>query len=191
MAVVWDLVRDEKPLPKDTKLTEKDLALLWADLGNDEGRKSYAAARLLRADPARSVPFLRERLKPREPGADEKKAQQLIADLGAEKFDTRERAAKALEKLGKAAESPLRSALAGSPSAETKRRLEQLLRQIGDAGLTPEQQRDVWAVRVLAQAGTPESKKALESLAKESAGWWITQEAKAALKRTAELEENP
>jgi hypothetical protein len=190
MAVVWDLMSDEKPLPKDTRLTEKDLALLWADLGNDEGGKSYAAARLLRADPARSVPFLRERLKPREAGADEMKAQQLIADLDAEKFDTRARATKALEKLGKPAESALRSALAGSPSAETKRRLEQLLRRIGDAGLTPEQQRDVRAVRVLAQAGTPASKKALESLAKESAGWWITQEAKSALKRTAELEEN-
>jgi RNA polymerase sigma factor (sigma-70 family) len=191
MAVVWDLVRDEMPLPKDTKLTEKDLALLWADLGNDEGGKSYAAARLLRADPARSVPFLRERLKPGEPGADEKKVQQLIADLDAEKFDTRERATKALEQLGRHAEAALRSALAGSPSAETRRRLEQLLSRIGDVGLTPEQQRDVRAVRVLAQAGTPESKKALESLAKESAGWWITQEAKAALKRTAETEENP
>ena len=55
--------------------------------------------------------------------------------------------------------------------------------------MTPEQQRDVRTVRVLAQPSTPESKKTLESLAKESGGSWITQEAKAALKRTA-VEEN-
>jgi WD40 repeat protein len=186
-AVVWDLVRDKKSLPKDLKLTDKDLALLWADLSSHEGSKAYVAARLLRADAARSVPFLGDRLKPREPDAEEKKAQKLIADLDADEFDVRERATKALGKLSRSAESAMRSALAGSISAESRRRLEQLLSQ----GLTPEQQRDVRAVRVLAQAGIPEAKKALELLARESASSRVMQEAKVSLKRIAELEKNP
>jgi hypothetical protein len=38
------------------------------------------------------------------------------------------------------------------------------------------QQRDVRAVRVLEQAGTPEPRKRLESLTIESPGWWVTHE---------------
>src|SRR5437660_1571661 len=51
-AVVWDLTRDEKPPAKDLKLTGKELDALWADLGGDDARKSYAALRTLRAAPA-------------------------------------------------------------------------------------------------------------------------------------------
>jgi len=190
-AVVWDLVRDEKPLPKDLKLTDKDLASLWADLRSDEGSKAYVAARLFCADAARSVPFLGDRLKPREPDAEEKKTRKLIADLDADEFGVRERATTALGKLGRSADPAMRSALAGSPSAESRRRLEQLLGERGNQGLTPEEQRDVRAVRVLAQTGTPEAKKSLELLAKDSTRSWVMQEAKVSLKRITELEKNP
>jgi RNA polymerase sigma factor (sigma-70 family) len=182
-AVVWDLTRDEKLLPRDFKLADKDLPALWADLASDDGGKAYAAARMLRADPARSVPYLQERLKPKGEGPDEKKVKQLIADLDADEFDTREKATQELKKLGKTAESALRQALAGKPSAEVARRLEELLKALGGAAaLTAEQQRDVRAVRVLEQAGTPEAKKLLEAL-KDSPGWWVAQEAKEALER--------
>jgi dipeptidyl aminopeptidase/acylaminoacyl peptidase len=191
-AVVWNLTRDEKPLPADFKLAEKDLPALWADLGSDDGGKAYAAARRLRADPARSVPFLQQRLKPREPGADDKEIRKLIADLDSEKFATREKAMKDLEQLGKAAEPALRAALAGSPSVEVKRRLEQLLKPFDErAALTPEQQRDVRAVRVLEQARTPEAKVLLEALTKETSGWWVAQEAKEALKRLGSRDTKP
>jgi RNA polymerase sigma factor (sigma-70 family) len=191
--VVWDLTRDEKPLPKDLKLTAKELDGLWADLASDDGGKAYAAARLLRADPARAVPFLQERLKPKAEGPDEKKVKQLIADLDAEEFDKRESATKELEKLGRTAESALRAALAAGPSAEVKSRLERLLKLLGGDGqaLTAEQQREVRAVRVLEQAGTPEAGKLLEALVKESPGWWVAQEAKEALQRMAQRDKKP
>ena len=48
-AIVWDLKHDEKPLAKDLKLSEKELAALWADLGGDDARKAYTAL----AHPAR------------------------------------------------------------------------------------------------------------------------------------------
>jgi len=191
-AVVWDLTRDEKPLPKDLKLTAQELDALWADLASDEGGKAYAAARLLRADPARSLPFLQGRLKPKADGPDEKKLKQLIADLDADEFDKREAAAKELEKAGRPAESALRAALAASPSAEVRTRVERLLKLLGeDRPLTAEQQRDVRAVRVLEQVGTPEARKLLEALVKESPGWWVTQEAREALRRLAPPDRKP
>jgi hypothetical protein len=192
-AVVWDLARDEKPLPRDLKLTDKQLGGLWADLASDEGGRAYAAARLLRADPARAVPFLQARLDPKAQGPDEKKVKQQIAGLDADEFDQREEATQELGRLGPAAEPALRSALAAGPSAETRARLERLLKGLGGEGraLTAGQQRDVRAVRVLGQAGTPEARALLEALAKDSAGWWVTQEAKEALRRTAPAGKKP
>ena len=73
--------------------------------------------------------------------------------------------------------------LLGSPSAEAKARLEKLLARFGDGAPTPEQSRDLLAVRVLEDVGTPEARKVLELLVRESPGWWVTREAKAALER--------
>jgi DNA-binding beta-propeller fold protein YncE len=189
--IIWDLMRDEKPLPKDLKLTEKELGTLWADLASDEGGKVYAATRLLRADLVRSVPFLQERLRSKVAGPDEKKIRQLIKDLDADDFNTRQSATKELEKLGRTAESLLRQALAGQPSLEVKRRVQQLLKPLDNPVLTAEQQRDVRAVRVLEQAGTAGARKLLEALSKESAGWWVTQEAKEAIARLTQREKKP
>jgi RNA polymerase sigma factor (sigma-70 family) len=191
--IVWDLTRDEKPLPRDFKLTAKQMDALWADLASTDGGKVYAAARLLRGDPARAVPFLQERLKAKVPGPDQKKLKALIADLDSDEFKKREAAMKELEKLGATAETALRDALAAGPGLEVKVRLERLLKQLGSEGkvLTVEQQRDVRALRVLEQAGTPQAKKLLEVLSKESPGWWVTQEAKEALRRLAQRDSKP
>jgi hypothetical protein len=83
----------------------------------------------------------------------------------------------------------MRQALAAGPSLETQKRLERLLTLLGeDRPLSADQQRDVRAVRVLEQAGTPEARKFLESLTKESPGWWVTQEARTALQRLEKRE---
>jgi hypothetical protein len=63
-------------------------------------------------------------------------------------------------------------------------RIEKLLAALGaDAPLTAEQNRELRAVRVLEGMGTPEARKALEALVRESPGWWVSQEAKGALER--------
>ena len=77
--LVWDLTRDEKPFPKDLTLTDKELDNLWADMASDEVGKAYAASRLLRADPARAVPFLRQQLTSKVPVPMPEKLYQLIA----------------------------------------------------------------------------------------------------------------
>ena len=190
-AILWDLTRDEKPLPGDFTLTQKALNALWIDLASDEGGKLYAAARQLRADPARAVPFLQQRLRSKADGPDRKRLARLIADLDSDEFEKREKASKELEKLGKAAETALREALAGRPSLEARLRLGRLLKPLGDKNPTAEQQRDVRAVRVLEQMGTPQAKKLLDVLSKESSGWWVMQEAREALRRLARRESKP
>jgi RNA polymerase sigma factor (sigma-70 family) len=187
---VWDLTRDEKPPPKDLKLTEKELDALWADLASGEDGKAYAATRLLRADPARSLPFLHDRLKRKVEEPDPKKLAQLIADLDDEEFLKRQGAATALRNLGRLAEPAMREALAAGPSVETRMRLEKLLELVAVEGraLNAEQQRDVRAVRVLEQVGTPDARKRLEALARDASGPWVAQEAKEALQRLAQAD---
>jgi RNA polymerase sigma factor (sigma-70 family) len=183
--ILWNLTRDDKPLPRDFKLSAKELEARWADLASDDGGKAYAAMRYLRADPARSLPFLQKRLTPKDTGPDPKKVKQLIADLDSDEFKKRESAAKELEDLGEAVESAMRDALAAKPSLEVTRRLERLLKRLEDQRqtLTAEQQRDVRALRVLEQVGTPEAKKLLEALSKKATGWWVRREATQALLR--------
>jgi RNA polymerase sigma factor (sigma-70 family) len=184
-AVVWDLTRDEKPLPKNYQLTANEMDALWADLASDEAGKAYAAARLLRADPARSVPFLKGQLKSKIDPPTAAKLKELIAELDATEFKKRETATKELEQFGLLAEPALQAALATNPPLETTNRLKRLLKLLeGDKKLlTAEQQRDVRAVRVLEGTGASEARQVLQALLKESPGWWIRQEAQAALKR--------
>src|SRR5262249_51599560 len=107
---ILDLTLDQKPLPKGFNLTEEKLQSLWADLESAEPGKVYAAMRLLRADPARCIPFIRTHLVAKET-VDDKTIAQLIADLDAAEFTIREAASRALDKLGKQAEAALRRAL--------------------------------------------------------------------------------
>jgi RNA polymerase sigma factor (sigma-70 family) len=184
-AVVWDLTRDDKPLPPDFKLSAKELDALWSDLAGDDGGKVYTTMRFLRADPARSQPFLQKRLAPTDTGPDPKKVKQLIADLDSDEFKTRETAMKELETLGPDVEPTLRDALAAHPSLEVVRRLERLLTRLEEQRqtLTAERHRDVRAVRVMEQVGTAEARKLLEVLSKKGPGWWVKREAAEALRR--------
>jgi WD40 repeat protein len=183
--ILWDLTRNEESLPRDFQLSPKDVDLHWAALAGHDGRKVYAAARLLRADAARSVPFLQKQFAPKDTGPEASRLKQFVADLDSDEFATREAATNELAKLGPAAESEMRQALASRPSLEVVRRLERLLQRLDEQvhPLSAEQQRDVRAVRVLEQVATPEAKKLLTSLSKKGPGWWVEREAKEALER--------
>jgi RNA polymerase sigma factor (sigma-70 family) len=188
---LWDLTRHEKPLPRDFALTRKELDRLWADLASGDGARVYPAFRLLGADPGRATPFLRERLESRPADPDLEKLPRLIADLDAGDFKTRESATRRLEKAGKAARAAILAALEAKPSLELKTRLERLLKRLRRAAPTAEQQRDVRAVRVLEQSGTPQARKVLEALSRKSPHWWIVGESKAALRRLSGRDKKP
>jgi len=174
-AILWDIFASKK------EKTE-ELHDLWTDLACEVAHTAYGGACQLIATPDQSVPFLQERLKPATGGVGERIAQ-FIADLDSNQFDVREKAMKELARLP--AEPALRKTLAGNPSLEVRRRIEQLLEQPRKPSLSPEQLRELRAVEVLEHIGTPAAQDVLKTLTKGAADARLTQEAKAALERLA------
>jgi hypothetical protein len=103
---------------------------LWVGLAG-EPDAAARAAKSLAANPGDAVPFLKERL--RRAGALEAPYARLITELDDDRFETRERAARRLEGGAAGAEFALRFALEGRPSAELRRRAENLLGKLGAA----------------------------------------------------------
>jgi RNA polymerase sigma factor (sigma-70 family) len=169
-------------------LKGRDLERFWADLAADNAARAHRALWTLAATPAKTVPFLKDHLRP-VAAVDGKEVQHLIDDLDSEQFATREAASQKLASLGAQAESALRRALEGKPSLEVCRRLERLL---ADAELaqrnlvhSADVLRTLRAIRVLDAIGTTEAWKLLQKLAEGAAEARETREAKAALRRLA------
>jgi RNA polymerase sigma factor (sigma-70 family) len=177
--LLWDAI--SRP-PKDraaAKLTAEELKALWADLASRDAQQAYAAIGRLVAAPAQAVPVLESGLRP-VPAADPKVVARLVADLGSDEFDKRDKAAKELERMGDAAEPHLRQALADKPASEVRRAIDLLLTGLEGRA---ERVRAVRALEVLEYVATPEAKKLLAELAKGAPGAWLTEEAKPALDR--------
>jgi hypothetical protein len=81
----------------------------------------------------------------------------------------------------------LRKTMKGHPSAEARRRLEQLINKqdLELVNPSPDHRRSVRAVEVLELAGTPEAQKVLKTLSQGAPEARLTQEAKASLERLA------
>jgi hypothetical protein len=129
------------------------------------------------------VVLLRERVAAAGPPsrADADRFAGLLADLDHEEFVRREKAAEDMANMGSAAEALIRAQLRkGRPSAEVRRRLEEILGKIGKAEPTAEALRPLRAVEVLEQIGTAEARQVLAALAKGAGESRLTQEAKVA-----------
>jgi hypothetical protein len=129
-----------------------------------------------------SVPFLAERLKP-APQVEDERARRLIADLDSDQFKVRDRASQELEQLGELAEPAMRKALAGKPTPEVRGRLKTLLDQLPGRRASSSRMRELRALEVLEQIGTPDARRVLERLAAGNSGARLTREARASLDR--------
>jgi hypothetical protein len=109
----------------------------------------------------------------------------LIADLDADAFKIRERASQELEELEEIAGPALERTLAGKPSPEVRRRLNELLRKLSPPVLSPEHLRTIRAVAVLEDTNTPQARELLRALSESAPAARLTQEAKASLERLA------
>jgi hypothetical protein len=181
--LVWDLTRvlADKPRVRG-RLSPKDLEVLWTDLASDEAARAYKAQAKLTRAPKETLAFLKERLHPvAEP--DLKGLSGLLADLDADEFTVRGKAAEQLEKLGAAAKPALRKALEGPLSAEARRQVEGLLDRLSD--WIPERLQAYRALEVLEHLDTPESRQLLQKLAEGPPEAWLTKEAKAITRRIA------
>jgi WD40 repeat protein len=178
--LIWDVFGINPRRP--ARLGADALASLWRDLGGGDSAKAYRAIAELAAAPGESVPFLGERLSP-SAAPDAKKVAALIADLDHDDFAARERADKELRALGPLAGPAIRKALAGNPSAEAARRLEELAAHLERDAPGAEDLRPIRAVEALEHAGTADARALLERLARGAEMAPQTREAKAALRR--------
>jgi hypothetical protein len=154
------------------------LGALWRELGAAGDPMPQ-----LPADRPRTVGLLKERLSWLA-GAD-KRARALLADLDNDAFDVREKATKELQKLGPLAEPALREALKGSPTAEARRRIRQVLDGLGgrpagepDSGGCLKR-----GVKLLEDLDTAEARQALRELSRGDPHLPLTPLAREALER--------
>jgi WD40 repeat protein len=192
IAYVWDLT-GQSQRGKSVALSPADLKRLWDDLASEDGSKAYAAVWTLTSDPARSVPFLRKRLRPVVP-TDQGQIARWVADLDSPQFMVRDTASDELRRMGELAGPALRLALSAKPSEETRRRADLLLKVIErkELEVAPrERWRPLRAVEALEFMATAEARQFLAELADGAPGAWLTREAQATLGRLLGRTTNP
>jgi hypothetical protein len=116
------------------------------------------------------------------PNAEAKQIGRWLADLGSDRFEVRQKATEALERVELLAEPAIQEALKANPPLEARQRLERLLDRL-DPAKCGERQRLLWCVELLEQIGIPAAREVLTSLAGGADGARLTREAKEALKR--------
>jgi RNA polymerase sigma factor (sigma-70 family) len=183
--LLWDMTGQQQHAGlAAVALTFGQMEKLWVDLAQDAATADQAIWAFAR-ESHQCVPFLKERLRPAAQ-ADSQQVARLIGDLDSPTFAVREKAAKALEEMGAAAEAALRRALAAKPTLEARRRLEPLLEKREKEVVRP-----LRAIEALEHVGTAESRQVLESLAKDSPNPRAAEAAAAALMRLAERRRLP
>jgi WD40 repeat protein len=181
-ALLWDVrSRTGRSAANQVKLTVAEWENRWQALADADAARAFQAINALTADPQQTVSLLGERVNAvRAP--DPQLLARCLTDLDSERFGVREKAARRIEAIGELAKPALQKALAGKPSLEVRRRLEQLL-----AGIEPaqsaEQRQTLRAIEVLEHIGTPGARRVLERLAAGAEAAFLTREAKASVGR--------
>jgi WD40 repeat protein len=178
--MVW---RVAQPSRKVEEQGGKRLAELWTELADPDAGKAFRAAADLMTSPRGAVALLAEHVKP-VPVSDAKQVGRWVAELEADSFDARTKAARELARLGELARPALEEALKNRPSVELCRRAEELLgRLTSGEGLSAEDLRHLRVVEVLEGIGTRQAREALATLAAGAPEARLTEQAKAALGR--------
>ncbi|MBI1917075.1 MAG: PD40 domain-containing protein [Planctomycetes bacterium] len=190
---VWTVGAPPGPRPGQAVPGPKEIEALWDELAGADAARAYRAIWALTAAPAQAVPFLSKRLRPAatltSPQA--QRVQQLVRDLDNRRFSVREKATRELAALGPPAVPLLRQALDGKPSAEARRRLEQLLEALSGTAFAPDVLQGLRAVEVLEHIATPQARRVLEAMAAGLPTAPVTQEARASLERLAKRSRLP
>src|SRR5262249_50519506 len=184
-ALVWDVTKiapAAPAAPAAKALQPQDWAAWWQGLADSAAAKGIAAIAALTAVPKEAVALLKERIQPAAP-LDTNRAAELITQLDADQFKTRENASRELLKLGELTLPLIEKAMAAPASAETRRRLEELRTKLTTTSLQCDRLRIYRGVEVLELIGTPEARSVLQTLAAGAPGALVTMSAQAALSR--------
>jgi WD40 repeat protein len=173
-AVVWDLTGGNA-----ARTAAAEFEHLWADLAAEPPVAATAVWRLA-AGGTPMVAQVANRVALAAP-LDGDQVARWLAALDSPRFADRNAAAGRLADVAEQAEPALRKALAGSISAEQRRQIDSLLKQL-EGPPAPAVLRQIRTVEALERSGTPEARKVLERLA-GGADSRLTREAKCALDR--------
>jgi hypothetical protein len=175
-ALVWDATR-----PRSRAAAGADAAARVRDLAGDDAEQAYASAWALVRAPKETVAFLDG-----QPGlfaaTDGEQIRKWIRALDSDTYAERERAARQLAQVLAEAESYLKKALDDKPSAEARRRIEQLLERAGQ-GLSGKALQGYRLVEVLEQIVEPGAVGLLKKLAAGDPEARLTRAAAAAVGR--------
>jgi RNA polymerase sigma factor (sigma-70 family) len=181
--LLWKVSSPDDETPP---LTEDERSRLWADLRNDSPARARRAVQRLARRPADAVALLTTRFRPPSMPVDPALAG-LIRDLDSDAFATRDRASRKIREYGAKAEPLLRRELAGAPTLEKRRRLDELLAAIGQSRvglpLSGDTLRGVRAIEVLARVGTAEARALLREWVGQARNARLAAEARTALER--------
>jgi RNA polymerase sigma factor (sigma-70 family) len=183
--LTWDVARLLREARREEPAINSEesalpLVNLWEKLASSQSATAAPAIWALAGAPRQTVPFLKDHLCAVPPG-DPLRIAQLVKAFDSDRFADREEAARALERMGEAAEPELRKVLAGRPSLEIHRRVKRLVERLeGHEWL-----RKLRALEVLEYVGTLEARQVLEALAQGAPQARLTQEGKASLERLA------
>jgi WD40 repeat protein len=181
-ALVWDLLAFVQS-DRNSPFVPQDLDALWADLGGGDAKKAYRALAILVRESSQSLPFLKKNVKA-VPANDNPEIRKLVTALDDNRFAVRDEATQKLTALGHQAEPTLHKALAGQPTLEAKRRIDELLSKL-EPRRSPEALRDLRALEVLERIGNAEAKVLMEAIAAGAPEVRKTFEAKESMKRWA------
>jgi hypothetical protein len=170
---------------------EAPLESLWTDLADQDAQRAFQALQVLVRRPKESAEFLGKQLQvvaamDRQEDSPERIAQ-LITDLDADEFALREKATNDLSLLGRRAHSAMRQALLQSPSAESRLRIDRLLKS--DAAPVPSAERlqAERAVEALERAGTEEARQTLREFSQRKQNRWFHEAVTESLKRLEKI----
>jgi hypothetical protein len=156
----------------------------WEMLASGDGKMAFRVMMRLTQYPAEAVALLGKRLAPAV-GVDDKRLQELLADLDAKDYARRQAASSELEKHSDVAEGALRQFLDNPLPLEARRRAELVLEALDKRYRTfpSAAVRGERALQVLEAIDSAEARQILEGLAKGDPRARQTQQAQAALAR--------
>src|SRR5262249_32971435 len=181
-ALIWDVQPFRAKLKEIRGEVNADaLPALWTGLAVKDPQNAQGVVLKLAGDPAKALPFLRERLSAAR-GLDPRLLARWIADLDSPTFKVRDQAGKALAKAGELALPALRDALKHK-SPEVRQRAEQLIAKLHSRADSEDRLQLLRAVEVLELIATPEARSLLQSLADGPPGALATVQPQAVLRR--------
>ncbi len=186
---IWDLGLATMVSSAAERLTDRTPLGLWRTLASDDAEAAYAALWELHARPEAAVQFGRQAAQRREKTDVRAAIDQWITDLGHDDYSRRQTATESLLELLPLAIEPLQAALNQGQSAESRHRIEQLLRiDHFPAVSQPHTRRAVRVLQVLERLGTSDAKEVLQRWADGAPSRRPTRDAWGALRRLATKE---